>query len=72
MRTPGWGWLLCAQCADLNPEELSPPVPAGLAKLSASLTSLVEFLRIDKDLVRVSAKPSATRRTVADLMRDRG
>jgi hypothetical protein len=66
------GWLLCAQCADLNPEELSPPVPAGLAKLSASLTSLVEFLRIDKDLVRVSAKPSATRRTVADLMRDRG
>jgi hypothetical protein len=66
------GWLLCAQCADLDPEELSPPVPAGLAKLSASLTSLVEFLRIDKDLVRDAAKRSATRRTAADLMRDRG
>jgi hypothetical protein len=59
------GWLLCAQCADLNPAEVSPPVPAGLAKLSASLTSLVGFLRIDKDLVRVAAKRTAKRRTVA-------
>ena len=64
------GWLLCAQCADLDPEELSPPVPAGLAKLSASLTSLVEFLCIDMDLVHVAAKRSAKRTTVAELTRD--
>ena len=64
------GWLLCAQSGELDPSELSPPVPVGLTKLSASLTSLVEFLRIDKDLVRVSAKPAAKSRTIASLMRE--
>lgn len=64
------GWLLCAQSGELDPNDLSPPVPAGLAKLSASLTSLVEFLRIDRALVRVSAKPAVKSRRVADLMRD--
>jgi hypothetical protein len=64
------GWLLRAQSGELDPSDLSPPVPAGLAKLSASLTSLVEFLRIDRDLIRVSAKPAAKSRTVAGLMRD--
>jgi len=64
------GWLLCAQSGELDPSDLSPPVPAGLAKLSASLTSLVEFLRIDRDLVRVSGKSAAKSRTVAGLMRD--
>lgn len=64
------GWLLCAQSGELDPSELSPPVPVGLTKLSASQTSLGEFLRIDKDLVRVSAKPAAKSRTIASLMRD--
>jgi hypothetical protein len=64
------GWLLCARSGELDPNDLSPPVPAGLARLSASLTSLVEFLRIDRALVRGSAKPAVKSRTVADLMRD--
>jgi len=64
------GWLLCAQGGELDPSELSPPVPAGLAKLSASLTSLIEFLRIDRNLVRISANPAVKNRNVASLMRD--
>ncbi len=49
------GWLLCAQSGELEPVDLSPPVPPGLAKLSASLTSLAEFLRIDRTLIRAEA-----------------
>jgi hypothetical protein len=45
-------------------------VPAGLTKLSASTTSLVEFLRGDTALVRASSKGAAKNRTVADLMRE--
>jgi len=45
-------------------------VPAGLTKPSASLSSLVEFLRGDTALVRASAKAAAKSRTVADLMRE--
>jgi prevent-host-death family protein len=64
------GWLLCAQSGELEPIDLSPPVPPGLAKLSGSLTSLVEFLRIDRTLIRVAAEPAAKSRTVADLMQN--
>ncbi len=64
------GWLLCAQSGELAPVDLSPPVPPGLAKLSASLTSLAEFLRIDWTLIRVAAEPAAKSQTVADLMQN--
>ena len=53
------GWLLCAQRGDLEDDDLEPPVPAGLAQLSASLESLVEFLRIEADLIDVAATASA-------------
>jgi hypothetical protein len=52
------GWLLCAQIGDLDDDELEPAVPLGLGQLSASLEGLVEFLRIDADLVRVAASGS--------------
>jgi hypothetical protein len=52
------GWLLCMQNGELDVDTLAPPVPAGLTKLSASLTSL-EFLRVDKALVRAWAKAAA-------------
>ena len=52
------GWLLCAQSGDLDEDALEPPVPTGLAQLSASQESLLEFLRIDADLVRVAAVAS--------------
>jgi len=53
------GWLLCAQSGDLEDDEVEPPVPAGLAQLSASLESLAEFLRIDTYLLQAAAASSA-------------
>lgn len=52
------GWLLCAQSDELDDEDVEPPVPPGLGQLSASLESLVEFLRIDTDLLLVAARAS--------------
>jgi hypothetical protein len=64
------GWLLCAQSGELEPVDLSPPMPPGLAKLSASLTSLAEFLRVDRTLIRVAAETAAKSRTVGELMQN--
>ncbi len=52
------GWLLCAQNGELDEEEIEPPVPPGLAQLSASLESLIEFLSIDPNLIHVAAQAS--------------
>ncbi len=53
------GWLLCAQNGELDEDAPEPPVPSGLKELSASLTNLVDFLRIDSDLLTVAAQASA-------------
>jgi len=53
------GWLLGVQGDEFPEEELEPPVPAGLGELSAPLHSLVEFLGIGEDLVKVAASASA-------------
>jgi hypothetical protein len=52
-------WLLCAQSQELDEDVQEPPVPPGLNHLSAALECLVEFLRIDPDLLAVAAKNSA-------------
>ena len=52
------GWLLSPQGGGLDDDEPEPPVPAGLARLSASLEGLVEFLRIDTDLIGIAATTS--------------
>jgi hypothetical protein len=52
------GWLLCAQNGELDDDEIEPPVPAGLAQLSASLIRFAEFLRIDADLIDAAAAAS--------------
>lgn len=67
------GWLLCLQNGELDRYDRWPRAPTGLRTLSASLSALVDFLRIDLDLVRVSAKRAATGRTVGDIpLRQRG
>lgn len=60
------GWLLCAQGGELEDDEVEPPVPSGLGELSGSLERLVDFLRIDKDLLDVAAaaSPVVAERTV--------
>jgi hypothetical protein len=52
------GWLLRAQAGELNHDDTEPPLPPGLGQLSASLESLVEFLRIGGDLLHVAAEAS--------------
>jgi hypothetical protein len=58
MRALYLGWLLCLQGGELDDEDEEPPVPPGLGQLSASLESLVDFLRIDSDLLYVAAQAS--------------
>ncbi|MHC9539807.1 MAG: hypothetical protein AB9903_09810 [Vulcanimicrobiota bacterium] len=52
------GWILCAQNGEFDDGDVEPPVPPGLGQLSVSLNSLVEFLRIDTDLLHVAAEKS--------------
>ncbi len=58
-------WLRCVQLDELSDEEPEPPVPAGMRDLSASLTAVVEFLDLDKDLLAVAASASPELATIA-------
>jgi hypothetical protein len=51
---PARGW----DDEDLDHDEREPPVPSGLAKLSAPLRSLADFLRVDDELLEVAAAAS--------------
>jgi hypothetical protein len=69
------GWLLSVQLGEVDAGDAQPPVPPGLAKLSAAQDSLAEFLRIDADLLDAAArrsgdlhdKPEDVRAMVASL-----
>jgi len=52
------GWLLCAQAGEVEDDEIEPPVPPGLNDLDGSLERLVDFFRIDMDLLAVAAVAS--------------
>jgi hypothetical protein len=52
------GWLLAIQSDDVDDEDTEPPVPAGLADLSAPLQAIADFLEIDNDLIAVAATAS--------------
>ena len=52
------GWLFSVQNGEFSDEVLEPPVSAGLRELSAPCNSLIEFLGIDEDLVKVAATAS--------------
>jgi hypothetical protein len=51
-------WLLALQSDEVDDEDTEPPVPAGLGSLSASLQAIVDFLKIDEDLIAVAAASS--------------
>ncbi len=57
------GWLLNVQTGELDQKEIEPPVPPNLDDLSGPLSSLVDFLRIDRDLLAVAAEASSRQRT---------
>jgi hypothetical protein len=48
-------WLLSVQAGEIDEDATEPPVPASLAAPDAALTALVEFLRVDPDLVAAAA-----------------
>ncbi|MCF6286326.1 MAG: hypothetical protein L3K26_14215 [Candidatus Hydrogenedentes bacterium] len=52
-------WLMAAQDGRLPDDTEEPLVPAGLGTLSAPLESLVDFLRINEDLLVAAAEQSA-------------
>jgi len=55
------GWLYAVSFDDpdkVREEIIEPPVPAGLAALTASQRSLVEFLGIDEDFLAAAAQAS--------------
>jgi hypothetical protein len=47
------------QADDVDDDAVEPPVPRGLLDMPASLQALVEFLRIDDDLLDAAAEASA-------------
>jgi hypothetical protein len=67
-------WLLNVQHGCVGEDEPEPPCPPGLSELSASLEALVEFLRLDRDLLAAAAEgsPRMTTRstTVGDARRE--
>jgi hypothetical protein len=52
-------WLLAVQNREVDEDAVEPPVPPGLGRLSAALSAIAEFLRIDPDLIAVAAERSA-------------
>ncbi len=54
------GWLASLPSRDPDDEDdrLEPPVPPGLAKPSAPLRALAEFLRVDDELIEAAASGS--------------
>jgi hypothetical protein len=54
-------WLAGVRAGELDDDAREPPVPPGLRDLSAPLQALVDFLRVDADLLTVAAADSAAR-----------
>ena len=52
------GWLLAVQSGDLDEDDLEPPVPPNLGRLSASQSAFAEFLRVDEHLIAAACQSS--------------
>src|ERR1044071_9446861 len=52
------GWLRCVQAGELDDVDADPPVSRGLGELDGSLERLVDFLRVDSDLLETAAAAS--------------
>ena len=63
------GWLLCVQGGELDDDAVEPAVPPDLGRPSASLRGLVEFLRVDEQLLAAACEASANAEE-ASLSRD--
>lgn len=59
LRAAYLAWLLAVQSEEARDEDVEPPVPRGLACLTAAQEAMVDFLRIDVDLLAAAAAASA-------------
>jgi hypothetical protein len=59
LRSAYLAWLLEVNAGDIDDDADEPPVPAGLAELTAAQGAMVKLLRIDLDLVAAAASGSA-------------
>jgi hypothetical protein len=58
LRVAYLAWLLAVQAGDVDEKTVEPPVPPGLSELTAPQQAMVEFLRIDEDLISAAAEGS--------------
>ena len=58
LRVAYLAWLLAVQSGGVREKGLEPEVPPGLSDLTAPQDALVEFLRIDEDLILAAAEGS--------------
>jgi hypothetical protein len=66
MRALYLAWLANVDYVDVAEDDLEPPVPAGLAKLTAPLNRLVRFLEVDKHLLKTAAAGSSDQQSTPD------
>jgi hypothetical protein len=59
LRVAYLAWLLSVQAGEVADKNIEPPVPPGLSELTAAQAAMVEFLRIDHDLLAAAAMASA-------------
>ncbi len=52
-------WLLAVQADGISERNVEPEVPPGLSELTAPQKAMVEFLRIDEDLISAAAEGSS-------------
>jgi hypothetical protein len=51
-------WLLALQAGDVAEDATEPPVPPGLSNLTAAQQAMVEFFRLERDLLTAAAAAS--------------
>ncbi|MGA2451247.1 MAG: hypothetical protein ABTD50_21520 [Polyangiaceae bacterium] len=56
LRVAYLAWLLAIQAGDVDDDDVEPSVPPGLSDLTAAQAAMVEFLRIDEDLIAAAAE----------------
>ena len=69
LRVAYLAWLLAVQAGDVADDATEPPVPPGLSDLTAAQTAMVDFLRIDPDLIAAAATASAPETHDAEALR---
>lgn len=52
------GWLASVQAGELDDDDIEPPIPAGMQRLTGPLEALADFLYIDPDLLATAAELS--------------